>query len=284
MRPRQWVKNGLLLVAPAAAGQLTRADVARHTAVAIVSFSLVASAFYLLNDLRDIEADRAHPSKRHRAIAAGQVPRGLLIPAVLGLLVGGFTLPLALWHPQGLELILALYAAITGAYILGMKNVPVIELGMVASGFFLRAYAGAAASHLAVSEWFLVVISFGALFLAVGKRASELQRVGPGATRAVLSEYTKDFLSSALTLSATVTLAGYCLWAFDTSSSGLSSAHHHIVPIRLSVVPVTLALLVIVRAAQSGDTAEPEDLLLTNRTVQTLVLVWGALLAAGIYA
>mgnify|MGYP003330644998 FL=1 len=166
MRPRQWVKNGLLLVAPAAAGQLTRADVARHTAVAFVCFSLVASAFYLLNDLRDIEADRAHPTKRHRAIAAGQVPRGLLTLAVLGLLAGGFALPLALWHPQGLELILALYAVITGAYILGMKNVPVIELGMVASGFFLRAYAGAAASHLAVSEWFLVVISFGALFLS----------------------------------------------------------------------------------------------------------------------
>ena len=284
LRPSQWVKNGLLLVAPAAAGQLTRADVARHSGVAVVSFSLIASACYLLNDLRDVEADRSHPTKRFRAIAAGELSPRVAVTTSIVLLVVGFCLPLALWHPQGLELILGLYVVITGSYIMGMKNVPVIELGMVASGFFLRAYAGAATSHLAVSEWFLVVISFGALFLAVGKRSSELKRLGAGPTRAVLAGYTREFLDSVLTLSATVTIAGYCLWAFDTSSSGLSSAHHHIVPIRLSAVPVTLAMLFILRSAQAGDTAAPEELLLTNRTVQALVVVWAALLAIGIYA
>jgi decaprenyl-phosphate phosphoribosyltransferase len=283
MRIPQWVKNALIVVAPAAAGHLFERQIALNTVVAIASFSCVASAHYLINDLKDIEADRAHPEKRHRAIPSGQLPFPLAVGAAVVLLAGGFLLPLVLAHPGPVELILAIYMVITSSYVFGLKNVPVVELGMVASGFFLRAYAGAVASGIWVSEWFLVVISFGALFLAVGKRLAELTRLGPGQTRRVLSEYTADFLGSALTLASTVTIAGYCLWAFDTSVNGLSQARHHILPIRLSVVPVTLALLFIVRGAQAGQGAAPEELLLKNRTVQILVLVWALLLGAGIY-
>jgi len=116
--------------------------------------------------------------------------------------------------------------------------VAIIELGVVASGFFLRAYAGAVTSHIFVSTWFLVVISFGALFLVVGKRASELKKIGDRSTRQVLAEYTPEFMHSALTLSASVVVTGYCLWPLDTSLTGLSSSHNDFVPIRLSVVPV----------------------------------------------
>jgi decaprenyl-phosphate phosphoribosyltransferase len=283
IRPGQWVKNGLLIVAPAAAGQLGRHDVQRHTAVAIASFCLVASALYLLNDLRDIEADRAHPTKRYRAIAAGELRPSAAVAVALCFLAVGFSLPLALWHYGGLEFILGLYVAVTLSYIVWFKNVAVLELGLLASGFILRAYAGAVANHIFVSSWFLVVISFGALYLAVGKRSSELKRVGTGATRASLSGYSGEFLASALTMSAAVTVTGYCLWAFDTSSTGLSSIHHHVVPIRLSVAPVVLAILFIMRSAEAGDGAAPEELLLKNRTVQALVVVWAALLAVGIY-
>jgi decaprenyl-phosphate phosphoribosyltransferase len=100
----------------------------------------------------------------------------------------------------------------------------------------------------------------------------------------VLANYTAEFLDSALTMSATVVVAGYCLWAFDTSSTGLSNIHHHIVPIRLSVVLVVLAILFIMQSAEAGDGAAPEDLILTNRTVQALIVVWALLLAIGIYA
>lgn len=283
MRPGQWVKNGLILVAPAAAGQLTRHDVVRHTAVAFASFCLVASGLYIFNDLRDVTADRQHPTKRFRAIAAGQLATPLAIIAAVVAELVGFSLPLFLWHPQGLEFVLGLYLVITLSYIFWLKEVAVIELGVLASGFFLRAYAGAVASHIFVSSWFLVVISFGALFLAVGKRVSELKKVGAGATRKVLAEYTTEFLDSALTLSATVTVAGYCLWAFDTSATGLSSIHHHIVPIRLSVIPVVFAILFIMKSAEAGNGAAPEELLLKNRTVQILLVLWALLLAIGIY-
>jgi decaprenyl-phosphate phosphoribosyltransferase len=276
MRPRQWVKNGLIIVAPGAAGVATHADIMRHTAAAFVSFCFVSSALYLFNDLRDIDADR------FRAIAAGQLSPRLAVAASIVLLTIGFAIPFALWHPGGLFLVLGLYVVITLSYIFWLKTVAVIELGVLASGFFLRAYAGAAASHIFVSTWFLVVISFGALFLVVGKRSSELRELGAGATRKVLAEYTAEFLHSALTLSATVVVTGYCLWALDSSSTGLSF-HHNALAIRLSVVPVVFAVLFIMRSADAGDGAAPEELLLHNRTVQLLVVLWAAALAIGVY-
>ena len=284
MRPRQWVKNGLIGVAPVAAGQLSDPDVVRHTLAAFLCFCALSSAIYLFNDVRDMEADRHHPTKRYRAIASGQVPVRRAAITALALATIAFTIPLFLWHPQGLVLVLGIYLVISLAYSLGVKNLAVIELGSVASGFFLRAYAGAVASHIPVSTWFLVVISFGALFLVVGKRSSELKHVGGTTTRRVLAEYTPEFLHSALTMSATVAVTGYCLWAFDTSATGLSSYHHHIVPIRLTVVPVVYAILFIMRSAEAGDGDAPEELLLHDRTVQILGLVWAALLFIGIYA
>ena len=283
MRPAQWVKNGLIGVAPAAAKRLTHADVLRHTAAAFLAFCALASCIYILNDLRDIDADRQHPTKKFRAIASGQLPVPLAVASAAVLFCVAFAIPSALWHPQGLSLILGLYFVISVSYTLWLKHVAIIELGVVASGFFLRAYAGAIASHIFVSTWFLVVISFGALFLVVGKRSSELKKVGAGSTRRVLAEYTPEFLHSALTMSATVGVTGYCLWAFDTSAMGLSSKYNDLVPVRLTVVPLVLAVLFIMRSAEAGDGSAPEELLLRNRTVQTLIGIWAVLLLIGVY-
>jgi decaprenyl-phosphate phosphoribosyltransferase len=283
MRPRQWVKNGLIIVAPAAAGTLTHADVLRHTGAAFVAFCAVSSGVYLVNDLRDLEADRQHPTKRHRALAAGQVSERVAALSAVVLFAIGFTIPFFLWQPEGLFLVLGLYLANSLAYSFYVKRLVIIEMVSVASGFFLRAYAGAAASHIFVSTWFLVVISFGALFLVVGKRSAELEKVGAGITRQVLAEYSRDFLHSVLTLSAAVVVTGYCLWAFDTSATGLSSVHHYTVPVRLSVVPVVIAVLFIMRSAEAGNGAAPDELLFHNREVQAMVLIWAVLLSFGVY-
>jgi decaprenyl-phosphate phosphoribosyltransferase len=283
LRPRQWVKNGLITVAPGAAGVLSHDNVIGHVIVAFVAFCAVSSAMYVLNDLRDLEADRQHPTKQYRAIASGQLRPGLAKGALVALLIIGFALPFTIYRPAGLLLILGIYVAISVLYSLWVKEIAVIELVSVASGFFLRAYAGAVACHIYVSSWFLVVVSFGAFFLVVGKRSSELSHLGAGGTRKVLSEYTAEFLHSALTMSATVAVTGYCLWAFDTSSTGLSSIQHHIVPIRLTVVPVVLAILFVMRNSESTNGQSPEDLILKNHTVQALLVVWAVLLGLGIY-
>jgi decaprenyl-phosphate phosphoribosyltransferase len=283
MRPTQWVKNGLIAVAPAAAHSLTHADVFWRTTTAFVAFCFMASGIYLFNDVRDAASDRLHPTKRFRAIASDELSSKAALTSAAVLILVAFAIPFALSRSQGLLLILGLYFVISISYSLWLKNVAIIEMGVVASGFFLRAYGGAVTSHIAVSTWFLVVISFGALFLVVGKRTGELKNVGVNGARPVLAEYTADFLRSALTLSATVVVTGYCLWAFDTSTSGLSAYRNDFVPVRLSVVPVVFAILFIMRSAEAGDSAAPEELLLHNHTVQVLALIWAALLAWGVY-
>jgi decaprenyl-phosphate phosphoribosyltransferase len=282
MRIPQWVKNGLLAVAPGAAGSLFHRTVLVNTIVAFAAFCCVASSMYILNDLRDVESDRQHPTKRFRAIASGDLSTGAALTASALLAALGLSIPVLIHHPSGFYLILALYVAETLSYIFWLKNTVIVELGLVASGFFLRSYGGAVASHIPVSTWFLIVVTFGALFLVVGKRSAELRHVG-SSNRAVLAEYTTEFLHSALTLSATVVVTAYCLWAIDTSSTGLSSIRHDIIPVRLTMVPVVLAILFIIRGAESSQGESPEDLLLKNRTVQVLALIWAGLIIGGTY-
>jgi len=283
MRPLQWVKNCLIVVAPAAAGTLTHATVLGQTAIAFVAFCAVSSAVYLLNDVRDRDVDRRHPKKQFRAIASGGLSTTAAVSASFVLLAIGFLVALTVHHPGELEVVLALYVVITLAYIYWIKNVAIVELGAVASGFFLRAYAGAAASHIPVSTWFLVVISFGALLLVVGKRVSELKSGGDASTRPVLAEYTTKFLESVFTMCATIVVAGYCLWAFDASPTGLSANHDATFPVRLSVIPVVFAVLFIMRSTEAGDGAAPEELLVHNRTVQLLLAIWVVLMIFGVY-
>jgi decaprenyl-phosphate phosphoribosyltransferase len=285
LRPRQWVKNGLVVVAPAAADRLHHL----HDDVVIgwtfLAFCLAASAIYLVNDLRDIEADRRHPTKQFRAIAAGHISEVWAV--TLAVLCAGGAIAIGLASPTdpALLVVLGVYASISLLYSFGAKRVPVIELAMVASGFFLRALAGAVALRLYVSSWFLVVISFGALFLVVGKRLAERHALGDDAAqhRAVLGEYSEAFLRSALTLTSTVVVTAYCLWAFDSSSGGLAASHPVINAIRLTVVPVVLSILYVLRLLENGGGGAPEELFLTDHVLQLLVVVWAVLFAVGVY-
>jgi decaprenyl-phosphate phosphoribosyltransferase len=283
LRPRQWTKNALVFVAPAAAGGFHHREAIVRTIGAFGIFCAAASSTYLLNDSLDVESDRLHPVKRLRPIAAGEVPVpvALVLGAVLGLGSIGLAYALAGWR---LALVLGLYAVISAAYSAYFKRVPVIELAFVASGFVLRALAGGIATHVPISTWFLAVTSFGALFVVAGKRAAELKVLGqnPGDHRAVLSEYSTSFLQSTLTLTAAVTVTAYCLWAFG--SEGLAtSLRHDTIWVQLTVVPVTLGVLHVLRLIDRGEGGAPEDLVLGDHVLQVLGLAWVALFAAGLY-
>jgi len=287
LRPRQWIKNGLVVIAPVAAGQIAVAATLRHTLGAFVAFTLAASGLYVINDLRDRSADRLHPTKKFRAIAAGVVPVPLALVLASLLLLGAMAISwFAGASSHALFLVLVTYIALTLAYSIALKRQPVIEFAIVASGFFLRALGGAVASDLYVSSWFLAVTAFAALFLVIGKRTAELKELGTNATahRAVLAEYTPEFLRSALTLVASVVVTTYCLWAFDISPTGLSNVHHRVVLIRLTVVPVVVAVLHILRRLERGDGGAPEDLVFSDHTLQILGVLWAALFVLGIHA
>jgi decaprenyl-phosphate phosphoribosyltransferase len=286
LRPRQWVKNALVVVAPAAAGRLHVLHDDVVVAWTFLAYCLAASSIYLVNDLRDREADQRHPQKRSRAIAAGEVPAPLAVLLATCAALGAVAVAWCSPTDHGLLIILAIYGTLSLSYSFGAKTVPVIELAIVASGFVLRALAGAVALRLYVSSWFLVVISFGALCLVVGKRLAEQHALGAEAVthRSVLGEYSEAFLRSALTLSSTVVVTAYCLWAFDSSSGGLAGSHHVINAIRLTVVPMVLAILYVLRLLENGGGGAPEELLLSDRTLQALVVSWAVLFAVGIYA
>ncbi len=283
MRPRQWVKNLLVFVAPAAAGVLTnRLDLLRSLA-AFGIFCAVASGVYLMNDAVDAEADRLHPDKRTRPVATGALTSTHAVAAAallmaLGLVSAWFVARLAL------VLVIAIYALISIAYTFRLKREPVIELAAVASGFVLRAIAGGVATHIPLSSWFLAVASFGALFVVTGKRAGEHRRLGGprGQHRKVLAAYTASFLRSTLTLTATVTVTAYCLWAFD--KGGLQShAGHHFVWIQLSVIPIILGTLHMLRLVDAGLVDAPEGLVFDDHVLQVLGAFWVAMFSIGIY-
>jgi len=284
-RPKQWLKNVLVFAAPGAAGVLSHAHQAATAAAAFGIFCLAASGTYFVNDSLDAEADRHHPVKRFRPVAAGEV--GVALAATLGAVLLAAAVGLS-WVVAGgpLAAVVAVYVIIAVAYSLRLKHEPIVDLACVSSGFILRAIAGGVATGVPLSHWFLIVASFGALLVVAGKRSAE--HVGLGEVRAVhrptLGAYPAAFLRSVRLLAATVTVTAYCLWAFDRSSPAQLGAHHHPIWFELSIVPVVLAVLHLELRFETGHGAAPEELALGDRALQVLGLAWLALFAAGVYA
>jgi decaprenyl-phosphate phosphoribosyltransferase len=275
VRPKQWVKNLLVVAAPLAAGALLVDDVGRNTIVAFVAFSLASSAAYCLNDVLDADADATHPAKRRRPIPSGRVsPRTALV--LSGLLAGA---SLAIAFPGSLRLVILVYLVITVLYSTSFKHQPVIELGLVSAGFILRAIAGGAATGVPLSQWFLIVAGFGSLFMVTGKRLSELTRAenSGAAARATLAHYPLSYLRMILAISAAVTIAAYCLWAFATGQ-GRPGA----VWTTLSIVPFVLALLRYALDTDRGKVEEPEEVVLRDHTLLFLGLCWLLTYAIGV--
>ncbi len=276
LRPRQWLKNVLVFAAPLAAGSIFEPDVLVPSLIAFVVFCLVSSATYLINDVRDIEADRAHPTKCRRPIPAGElsVPVAVVTAVVLAVAALGIALAVSL----SLFGVVLAYAVFTLAYSLFLKHEPVIELALLSLGFLLRAIAGGAAADLPISPWFLIVAAFGSLFMAAGKRFSELERStdSDAPRRRSLDGYTPTYLRFVWGLAAAVTITAYCLWAFEVGLADSSFPWS-----QWSVLPFVLAIL---RYALDVDRAEaeaPEDVVLRDRSLQVLGLAWLVLFGLG---
>ena len=281
MRPRQWVKNLLVLAAPLAAlGSGVRYDyreVMIKVAIAFVVFCLAASSVYLVNDARDVEADRQHPTKRFRPIAAGVVPEWLAY--TLAVVLGVASLAISWLATPDLPLVMAVYIAIQLAYCFGLKHQAVLDICIVSSGFLIRAIAGGVAAGILLSQWFLLVMAFGSLFMAAGKRYAELQlaeRTG-AKIRKALESYTSSYLRFVWTLSATAMVVCYSLWAFerDGASAGWFA---------VTIIPTTIAVLRYAVDVDSGMAGEPEEIALRDRVLQLLAVAWiGTVGAAAIF-
>ncbi|WP_424183768.1 decaprenyl-phosphate phosphoribosyltransferase [Actinokineospora sp. G85] len=278
-RPRQWVKNVLVLAAPFAGQRIFEGAVLVDAAIAFVAFCLVSSAVYLVNDAIDVEADRAHPTKRNRPIAAGIVPVKVAYAVSLLLFLASLGVgAIANWQ---LLIVLGVYAAVQLAYCLGLKHQTVIDLCVVASGFLLRSIAGGVAAGIALSQWFLLVTAFGSLFMVSGKRYAEIilfEQTG-AKIRSSLAKYSASYLRFVWATAAAIMITTYSLWAFEIRSD---SANNSIWAV-ISIVPFVIAVLRYAVDVDGGHAGEPEDIALKDRVLQVLGFSWIATLALSVY-
>lgn len=276
VRPRQWPKNALVLAAPLAGGRVLDPEVLLGALVAFAVFCVAASGCYLLNDALDAPQDRLHPTKCRRPVAAGDI--GVRAASVVGIVLMLLAVVIATVWAVPLGLTMLAYVAVQAAYVGGIKDEPALDLAVVSSGFLLRAIAGGTASGLVLSPWFLLVATFGALFVVAGKRYSEMTRLGAEAgTRPSLGKYSASYLRFVWTMAAGVTVTVYLLWALNGPGSAAGGTPWAAV----SVAPFVLCLMRYAAVVDRGDAERPEDIVLSDRYLQLIALAWVALVVVG---
>jgi 4-hydroxybenzoate polyprenyltransferase len=294
LRPTQWTKNGLVVLALVFARRLMDPLAVERVALAFFAFALAASAVYILNDLADRERDRLHPRKRLRPIAAGLITSGEAWILAALCLAGSAALayllwraiptpadPFAIWGGSQALFVSALgaYVALNVLYSQWLKHEVLIDVFLIAAGFVLRALAGAFVVPAPVSPWFYLCITFGALFLALGKRRAELALLSESAARhrRNLQDYTLHLLDQLLVIVVTCAVISYSLYTFQ----GESASHTLMATIPLVLFGV-FRYLYLVYVKSAGE--QPDELLWRDPQMLVAVVLWGMLVFFLLYA
>ena len=279
-RPRQWVKNVFVLAALVFSGHLLEVEYALTALAATAAFLVTSAAVYLINDVTDARQDRLHPEKSKRPVACGVLPvRVASTTAILLMIVGLGTS----WFLQpAFAGILATYAALNLAYSFGLKHAFLVDILMVAAGFFLRAMGGAVAIDVAISTWFILCTFTLTLFLAAAKRRGELELLREEAAehRPALAAYEIPFLDQVIGVLASATIVCYALYATGVGEGGLSASRwmQWTIPFVLYGV---LRYLYLVHSREAGG--DPTALLWRDRPLQLTLVLWAALSFALLY-
>jgi 4-hydroxybenzoate polyprenyltransferase len=278
LRPRQWTKNGLIFVALAFTLNIQQPGLLTRSLITFVCFCALSSAGYLLNDVVDVEADRQHPTKRFRPIAAGLVPVNVALVVGLILAFIGLAGCFRLGTPLG---VLALgYALLTAVYSTTLKHMVLLDIFGIAGGFVLRAAAGAVAIDVPISPWLYIATLLGSLLIALGKRRSEIQTLGVEAAghRRNLESYSLEFIDQLIIVVSGAAVMTYALYTF--SAENLPKSHS-----MMLTIPVVLyglfRYLFLIREGEVGGA--PEELLFRDRPLLGAVAVWAVLSVAILY-
>jgi len=293
MRPKEWIKNIFVFAALAFSQERLwmRPEKVLIVCAAFVLFSMAASAIYLINDLVDVEKDRAHPKKRNRPLASGRLsPTGAQIAAVVLL---ALALPLSFLIDyvdqkagqsalRNLDFGIALvsYVLIQGvAYSYYLKHVVILDIFTIAAGFVLRAVAGALVLDINITYWLLMCMGLLALFLGLAKRRAELVLLenGAGEHRRILDEYSLPMLDQMISIITAATIIAYTL--FTTSAETLPRRPF---PIMLVTVPIVIYLIFryLYLMYKHGEGGSPADLVLKDVPFIAAGALWGALVLA----
>jgi 4-hydroxybenzoate polyprenyltransferase len=270
MRPAQWLKNGIVFAGLVFGGKLLEPTAVASATLTALTFCLLSSGFYLLNDVRDRDADRLHPVKRLRPVPAGELaPRTavfagtiLIVSAIAGSAFLG----------RDLALVFLAYASLMAAYNLGLKEVVIVDVFAIAAGFVLRAVGGAIAVNVSISPWLLMCTMLLALLIGFGKRRHELVALDNAAEhRRNLNLYNRPMLDQAVAVTAAGTLIAYAVYTFDSESA----QYHHRMMLTIPIVAYSVFryLYLLYHRGQGGA---PETMLLTDRPLLASVAAWGA--------
>jgi 4-hydroxybenzoate polyprenyltransferase len=283
MRPKQWLKNGLVFLALIFSIEeawnptdpSSWAPLFARAMVAFIAFTAVASAEYLVNDLRDIESDRLHPRKRRRPLAAGTLGIRTAIVAACALFAGGAVAGLAL-GPEFMA-VLVIYALQSLAYSIWLKHIVIIDVLVNAIGFVLRAIGGALAIGVPVSPWLYSVTLLGALFVAIYKRRNELMLLQTGATehRPILAEYTTHLLDQMASVVTASTVIAYSLYTF--TAPNLPENHAMMATVPFVLYGVFRYMYLVHRREEGGS---PEEVILRDKPMLVDLAAWLAVSAA----
>jgi 4-hydroxybenzoate polyprenyltransferase len=276
LRPRQWLKNGLVFFGLVYALHVTDVALDVRAVLAFVTFCCISSAGYVFNDVRDVDRDRLHPTKRYRPIAAGSIPLPTAAALAFALFVGGFILAGLLGIPFTLSCLA--YVAITVTYSIWWKHMVLLDVFCISSGFVVRTVAGAAAVGVPISPWLYVCTVLGSLVIALGKRRAEILEMEDEAEvhRPTLEHYTVQFLDNLVIITSTASVMAYSLYTFSADNVPRNHLMMITIPIVLYGVFRYLFLLTV-----RGIGGSPEDLLIGDRSMQVAVGLF-LVLSAGI--
>ena len=269
MRVHHYIKNILIFMPLIFSGNLTDRRKFTATLLGMIAFSLVTSAVYIINDIRDAEKDRMHPTKKNRPIASGAVTPFHAVVLMVFILIAAVVLLVVSDATAGSYALVILYLFINVAYSMGLKDAPLLDVTILASGFLLRVLFGAVLTGTEVSEWLYLSVLSGAFYFSLGKRRN-------GDTRKVLKYYTRDFLDKNMYMCLALLNTFYALWCKDITNAGMEYA--------MWTVPIVILICMKYSLTVEGNSeGDPVEVLLHDRVLMALCVVYGIVMIGMLY-
>lgn len=267
IRIKHWVKNILIFIPMLSAKVITYPNVLSEI-IAFLAFSFASSAVYIFNDIKDIEKDKLHPRKKNRPLPSGKISKKTA--AIIAIILLCFSLAICIYLSNSIFnsslYLLVAYIAINILYSLGLKNIAIIDIIILASGFILRVYFGASILNIEVSSWLFLTIMSAALFLGIGKRKKEL--IKNKNARKVLEQYNEAFLDKFQYISLSLMLVFYSLWTLEQTTKYL------VFTIPLLIVIFMKYCLII----EGNDEGDPTTILYKDKALLTLCILYGIIM------
>lgn len=278
MRVHHYIKNFLVFAALACSGEFFVLKKLGLATLGFVSFCMISSVVYIINDINDVEKDRKHPTKKNRPIASSAVPikNAIILAIVLGVIVLVCSYFINSWKAICL---LGLYFILNLGYSFGLKNIAIVDIAILASGFFIRLLYGSVVSMIDISNWLYLTVIAGAFYFALGKRRNELKKNGSGKTRKVLKAYSEAFLDKNMYMCLGLMNMFYALWSMDADTIAHYNTEYLILTVPI-VLLITMKYSMNIEGESDGD---PVEVLVHDKVLIILCLLFAILMFAILY-